>query len=89
MMEYVLFKIAMIICISYDVLMIYYIYIIVIHNCMYVGNIVNLLCYYVAIIVCISYVVFCCCRLFFVFFCFFCLFFFVFMCVSAYGDDFN
>ena len=42
---------TIIICISYNVLMIYCVYIIVIHDCMYVRNIV-------AIIVWISYVIF-------------------------------
>ena len=31
-------------CICYDVLMIYYIYIIVNHDCIYIRNIVNILC---------------------------------------------
>ena len=41
MLEYNLYKIAKIIFISYDVSMIYYEYIIVIHDCMYVRNIVK------------------------------------------------
>ena len=38
--------------------MIYYIYIIAIHDCMFVWNILNILCFDVAIIVYISYVIF-------------------------------
>ena len=53
-LEYVLCYIAIIICISYDVLMTYYVYIIVTHDCMYVRNIVNILSKDVAIIICIS-----------------------------------
>ena len=44
MLEYDLCKIAIIICISYDVLMIYRVDIIVIYDCMYVRNIENILC---------------------------------------------
>ena len=43
-------------------LMMYYVYITVIHDCMYVRNIVNILCKDVAVIVCISYEIFLCVR---------------------------
>ena len=59
MLEYDLCWITMIICISYDVLMMYCIYIIVIDDCMYVKDIVNIYCV-IAIIVYISYVDFMC-----------------------------
>ena len=65
-------QIAIIICISYDVLMIYCVYIIVIHDCMYARNMENILCLDDAIIVCISNIV---------------IYFFG-MCVSVYGEDF-
>ena len=40
--------------------MIYYVYIIVIHDCIYVRNIVNIFCKDIAIIDCISNVIFLC-----------------------------